>query len=155
MKKFSQIFVGLLFMFSSSCQAEIAETKVFSESVEKIAEAYGCYADQDHYNNNEEGVRPPYYWGVVKGFDASSSIVFWCDYKEKSKPKSKIVIHVKEAAIDKFREENVFSECSNQIMDVTGTSTGIWIENNAIYTGFEDGIYYFCKDGEWNKSDWH
>lgn len=121
----------------------------------KIAKSYGCYLDEKHYDKNEVGTKAPFSWGVVRGADLHSSVIFWCNQKVDGIEKSKLVIHVDKSAVEQFQKEAVFSRCPNQIANIKGHSTGVWIENDAIYTGFEDGIYYYCKDGKWSESDWH
>jgi hypothetical protein len=129
--------------------------ETFSYELKEIAKEYGCYEDIQHYSMNEKGVKPPFYWGFIEDLPPADSVVFWCNYKDGEKEKSKIVIHVDSPIKDMPSKSNPFHECTGQIKDVIGSSTGIWVENDTIWTGFEDGIYYFCVDGKWKNNDWH
>ena len=145
----------LTLIFLTVLSPVLVANPMYPEVITKITKTYGCYLDDSHNNKNEAGTKKPYFWGVVRGADQQSSVVFWCIQKVDGKLQNKLVIHVDKTATEQFRKEAVFSSCPNQITNIKGHSTGVWIENNAIYTGFEDGIYYYCKDGKWSESSWH
>lgn len=149
----SVLFLSL-FSFQTTCMGQ----DLIPEKLKSIETAYGCDVihGNDYDKHNARGTPPPFYWGVVKGVDPGLSVAFWCAYKESGKNKNKIIIHVDKSVVKRFRNEHAFSDCPTQITtDVTGPPTGVWVEYDSVYTGFEDGIYYFCKDGKWHTSAWH
>jgi hypothetical protein len=154
MKKIYGICI-LLICSIFSYQVIALGQELFSKELKAIAENYACHEDVNHFQKNEKGTKAPYYWGFLKDSAPIESVVFWCNYRDEDKKKSKIVIHIDSARIADSKETNPFSECPNEITKVIGESTGLWVENDTIYTGFEDGIYYYCKDSKWERSDWH
>lgn len=140
--------IALLFSCTLSCKQISKE-----ETIVKLAKSYNCIIDKKHNVKNEKGTKPPFLWNFLKLKKERVNVIFICNYIEEEKIKNKIIVHIQNA--NDIKTKNPFEQCSREIKNIQSQSTGIWVENNVIVTGFEDGFYYMCKNGKWVSSFWH